>query len=135
MSTAEVRADGKGRHTTTHRQLLRLPGGGSIIDTPGIRELQLWSDADATDATFHDIAELAHGCRFNDCSHTTEPGCRVLEALESGELDPARMESYRKQMREIAALERRLDKRKAREEARRWGKIYKEATSRSRRRR
>ena len=134
MPTRAVRADGKGRHTTTHRQMLSLPGGGSIIDTPGIRELQLWDASDTTDTTFPDIANLAGACRFNDCAHVTEPGCRVLEAVRDGELDPARLQSYRKQLREAAALGRKLDKRKAREESRRWSKIYKEAAARSRRR-
>jgi ribosome biogenesis GTPase len=92
--TSEVRADdARGRHTTTSRELVELPGGGAIIDSPGLRAVGV-TDAPAGDGPFADIAELARGCRFNDCTHTTEPGCAVLAAVEAGELDPDRLASY-----------------------------------------
>lgn len=109
---AEVRAsDQKGRHTTTHRQLVRLPGGGLIVDTPGMRELQLWDAEGGVQDTFGDVEELAAGCRFADCRHAAEPGCAVLAAVESGALDAGRLASYHKLQRELAFLERRQDAR------------------------
>jgi len=100
MATKEIReGDGKGRHTTTHRQLLVLPGGGIVIDTPGMRELKLDS-ADLSGA-FTDVEELAEQCRYRDCSHTSEPGCVVRKAIEEGELPEERFESYRKLQREM----------------------------------
>lgn len=131
MHTAGLRDDGKGRHTTTQRKLIPLPRGGALIDTPGMRELQLWSSPDAVDMAFSDIAEWAKACRFSDCSHLHEPGCAVRAAVESGELSAERLASYEKQMREIAALERRRDPRLAREAARRWGKLGREAKARA----
>ncbi len=94
LATRETRADGKGRHTTTHRQLFVLPGGAIVIDTPGMREL----GAESVDLarSFADIEGLAARCRFKDCSHTSEPGCAVLQAIEEGELDASRLENYRK---------------------------------------
>ncbi len=87
MAVKETREDDdEGRHTTSHRELIELPGGGLVIDTPGIRELQLW-DSGGIDEAFADVEELAAACRFNDCSHGTEPGCAVNAALASGELD------------------------------------------------
>ena len=88
METGELRNDGRGRHTTRHRQLLVMPGGAILIDTPGLRELQIWEGD--LDSAFADIAELAAQCRFNDCAHSTEPDCAVREALETGELDADR---------------------------------------------
>jgi ribosome biogenesis GTPase len=120
MTTKEVRWDGKGRHTTTHRELLPLPGGGAIIDTPGLREVQLWLAEDGVDATFSDIAELAGGCRFSDCRHDHEPGCAVLAAVDEGTLPGDRLVTYRKQQREIAALARRTDRQLANKESKRW---------------
>jgi ribosome biogenesis GTPase len=109
LRTADVRDDGKGRHTTTHRQLVRLPGGALLIDTPGMRELQLW-DADAgLDAAFADIRALAEQCRFGDCRHDTEPDCAVRGAVEDGRLAADRLESWRKLERELAQLARRQD--------------------------
>jgi len=105
----EVRDDGAGRHTTTHRELIELPGGASLIDTPGMRELQLWSAADGIEETFREIATLAEECRFRDCAHVTEPGCAVLAAVERGTLDSARLDSWRNLQRELAYLERRQD--------------------------
>jgi ribosome biogenesis GTPase / thiamine phosphate phosphatase len=109
LRTREVRDDGRGRHATTHRELVRLSSGALLIDTPGMRELQLWSDGTGVAAAFADVEALAQRCRFRDCAHLTEPECAVLAALESGELDTARLESYRALLREVAWLERRTD--------------------------
>jgi ribosome biogenesis GTPase / thiamine phosphate phosphatase len=106
LATKTVREDDhRGRHTTTHRQLLVLPGGGIVLDTPGLRELQLW-DADL-EQTFGDVEEVARRCRFTDCSHGREPGCAVREALADGSLPAERWQSYVKLQRELAALETR----------------------------
>jgi ribosome biogenesis GTPase / thiamine phosphate phosphatase len=106
--TAEVRAsDSRGRHTTTHRELLELPGGGLLIDTPGMREVQLW-EGNLEDA-FADIHALAAGCHFRDCRHDTEPRCAVAAAAEHGGLDPARLDSFRRLQRELDAQARRQD--------------------------
>jgi ribosome biogenesis GTPase len=100
MHTKEIREDDdKGRHTTTHRQLIVLPGGGIVIDTPGMRELQL--DSANLSRAFEDVGKLAERCRYRDCSHTTEPGCAVREAIEAGELPEDRLESFRKLQKEI----------------------------------
>jgi ribosome biogenesis GTPase len=102
QDTNEVRAhDSRGRHTTTARQLIPLPGGGALIDTPGLRELQLWATEESLDASFSDIAALARDCRFRDCAHAVEPGCAVIAAVESGSLDPERLASYQKLGREL----------------------------------
>jgi ribosome biogenesis GTPase len=106
LATQEVREDDqRGRHTTSHRELILLPTGGVVLDTPGIRELQLW-DADL-EQTFGDIEELARHCRFSDCAHDQEPGCAVREALANGTLPAERWESYRKLQRELEAVEAR----------------------------
>jgi ribosome biogenesis GTPase len=118
MRTGDLRSDGRGRHVTRHRQLLVLKGGAILVDTPGLRELQLWEGD--VDQAFSDIAELATQCRFNDCSHETEPGCAVNEALASNELTWERMKSYRKLERELRAIEARSNKRVHRELKRRW---------------
>jgi ribosome biogenesis GTPase / thiamine phosphate phosphatase len=102
-------SDSRGRHTTTARELLRLPGGALIIDTPGLRELQLWDAADGVTESFADIEELASECRFRDCRHESEPGCAVLAAIASGTLDPARWENRRKLEREQEFLQRKID--------------------------
>ncbi len=111
LATQELRSDGRGRHTTTHRELVPLPGGALLLDTPGMRELQLWEAPDGLAATFGDVDELARGCRFNDCAHQAEPGCAVQAALRDGSLPRERYESYRKLERELAMLERRQDAR------------------------
>lgn len=111
QQTAEVREDGKGRHTTTHRQLLRMPSGGLIIDTPGMRELQLWESPTGLADTFGDIDELAKDCRFSDCRHAGEPGCAVVEAVREGNLEEDRLQSYQKLQRELAHLDRKQDAR------------------------
>jgi len=107
--TADVRDDGAGRHTTTHRELLELPGGALLIDTPGMRELQLWSASDGFESAFDDIASLAAECRFRDCAHDTEPGCAVRAAVERGSLDESRLASWHDLRRELAYLERKQD--------------------------
>jgi len=119
LATQEVREDDQaGRHTTTRRELILLPDGGVVLDTPGIRELQLW-DADL-EQTFGDVEELARRCRFSDCAHGTEPGCAVREALADGTLSPARWDSYRKLERELAALEVRRNHLLRREQVREY---------------
>ncbi|MBW5446873.1 ribosome small subunit-dependent GTPase A [Cohnella sp. CFH 77786] len=99
--------DARGRHTTTHRELFLLPSGALLMDTPGMRELQLWEARDGWQEAFSDIAELAAKCRFRDCRHQSEAGCAVREALESGELDPKRYANYGKTERELARLARK----------------------------
>jgi ribosome biogenesis GTPase / thiamine phosphate phosphatase len=122
LVTAEIGEDGRGRHTTTHRELVPLPTGALLIDTPGMRELQLWADEAVLDTTFAEIAEFAAECRFSDCSHEQEPGCAIKQALADGSLPKERFASYRKLQREIRALEIRKDARlqsEARKEYRR----------------
>ncbi|HHV64211.1 MAG TPA: ribosome small subunit-dependent GTPase A [Peptococcaceae bacterium] len=99
LATGEIRKDDKGRHTTTHRQLLLLPGGGIVIDTPGMRELQL--ESGNLSKSFTDIEELALNCKYKDCSHTAEPGCAVKKAIEEGKLSPKRLENFKKLQKEI----------------------------------
>lgn len=124
LATQAIREDDdEGRHTTRHRQLVLLPGGGLVLDTPGLRELQLWEVGDGVSETFADIEELATRCRFGDCAHRHEPGCAVKAAIEDGTLPFARWASYKKLQRELAHLERRLDKRLAAEERKRWAKL------------
>jgi ribosome biogenesis GTPase len=127
LPTAEVRAsDGRGRHTTTRRQLVLLPGAGLLLDTPGMRELRLVDD-DGLDAVFGDVAALAGACRYRDCRHDTEPGCAVKAAIASGALEAGRLEHYRKLEREARAYELRRDVRKRREAERAWGQLSDEA--------
>ncbi|MCE9598697.1 MAG: ribosome small subunit-dependent GTPase A [Spirochaetia bacterium] len=109
QKTFAVRADSRGRHTTTSRQMFFLEGGGAIIDNPGMRELQLWTGTDAVSEVFPEIEELALSCRFRDCAHENEPGCAVHEAIESGQLPADRFESYKKLMREAMHLRVRED--------------------------
>jgi ribosome biogenesis GTPase len=121
--TAEVRAsDQKGRHTTSQRQLIPLPGGALLIDTPGMRELQLWEGDVGVAAAFEDIETLAAGCRFGNCRHDTEPGCAVKAAAEDGRLAADRLASYRVLRRERDALAGRQDER-ALIEKKRQGKV------------
>jgi ribosome biogenesis GTPase len=132
-ATAAVReGDAKGRHTTTRRELHVLPTGGVLIDTPGIRAVGLWVDPDAVAATFDDIEELAHGCRFNDCAHAGEPGCAVAAAVEAGDLAPERLEAWHTLQREAVSAARRADEHARRTYERRFGKIVKEAQERKR---
>lgn len=108
QKTLDVREDdSRGRHTTTFRELFVIDGGAILIDTPGMRELQLWSDSASVSATFSDIEELAEQCRFTDCQHDTEPGCAVADALERGILDSARFANFVKLRKEVAFLDKR----------------------------
>jgi ribosome biogenesis GTPase len=116
LRTREIGEDGRGRHTTTHRELVPLPRGGLLLDTPGLRELQLWTADSGLEEAFDDVAALIASCRFTDCGHETEPGCAVRAALESGALDPGRWESYGKLQRELHRLDIKLDKRAQAEE-------------------
>ena len=110
LATADVRdSDQRGRHTTTARQLVNLPGGGVLIDTPGLRSLGLAGDGDGIRQAFSDIDALAAGCRFRDCAHDGEPGCAVAEAVERGELDPERFASFHKLAGEVSSEARRSD--------------------------
>jgi ribosome biogenesis GTPase len=113
-AVSHVRSDGKGRHTTTSRELYLLPDGTCLIDTPGLREIQLSVESDV-DTTFSDIEELAQECRFSDCTHTKEPGCAVRRAIEEGDLDPARFDNYMKMRHELSYIgldSRRREKKK-----------------------
>lgn len=119
MKTRDIRWDDKGRHTTSHRELIVLPQGACVIDTPGMRELQLW-DEDGLDQTFSEITALAAGCRFTDCKHDSEPDCAVRSALADGSLDEDRWTSFLKQQRELRATALRRDARAAAAERRKW---------------
>ena len=131
LHVAAIREDGqRGRHTTTRRELVPLPGGGVLIDTPGMRELGLIEDDGGIDAAFGDITLLAAECRFSDCRHESEPGCAVQEAVVTGTLGAERLQSYHKLQREIAALERRRDPVLAANERRKWKAIHKEMRAR-----
>ncbi|MET8243945.1 ribosome small subunit-dependent GTPase A [Streptomyces sp. NPDC005202] len=112
--------DGKGRHTTTTRNLLALPGGGVLIDTPGLRGVGLWDAESGVGQVFSEIEELAGRCRFHDCVHHSEPGCAVLAAIETGELPERRLESYRKLMRENEWIAAKTDARLRSEIRRDW---------------
>jgi ribosome biogenesis GTPase len=129
MRTAEVReGDDRGKHTTTHRELVRLPGGGLLVDGPGLRELQLWLDDDPEDAlgeAFTDVEELAGDCRFRDCTHQQEPGCAVRRAVEEGRLEESRLDSYLRLEAELETLERRKDVVANRQFFRAQGKMFK----------
>jgi ribosome biogenesis GTPase len=120
LETQELRGDGQGRHTTVRRELVQLPGGALVIDTPGMRELQLWVADEALEETFDDVTSLFEHCRFSDCSHESEPGCAVKAAIADGTLAQERWDSYLKLEAELAHLERRLDKRAQAEERKRW---------------
>lgn len=119
--TGEVNeTTGKGRHTTTSRELVPLPGGGMLIDNPGMREIQMWTDEATLRESFADLEELTAACRFADCGHRSDAGCAIREAVESGTLDPARHESFLNLENEIAALKKRAEKRRMAVE--RWAK-------------
>lgn len=116
----------RGRHTTTSRQMVLLPQGGVLIDTPGMRELQLWDADEGLGRAFDDVESLAQQCRFRDCGHQSEPGCAVQQALAEGALDPARWESYVKLGRELAFLARKQDLSLRLAEQKRWKQIHKD---------
>lgn len=121
----------KGRHTTTHRELIVLPQGGLIIDTPGMREIQLWEGGDGLLETFDDIAALELQCKFTDCKHDSEPGCAVKAALEKGVVDNARLASYKKLRNEIRYVENKQNKKAQLEEKKKWKKISSDAKKKS----
>jgi ribosome biogenesis GTPase len=131
LATADIRADGRGRHTTTHRELVPLPDGGLVLDTPWMRELQLWESAEGLGEAFTDVEALAAQCRFSDCAHRSEPGCAIRRALARGELDRARYASYEKLKRELHRLEIRLDKRARAEEARQRRAFHRQVRARA----
>jgi ribosome biogenesis GTPase / thiamine phosphate phosphatase len=132
QKVTEVRVDDdRGQHTTRHRELIPTPNGALVLDTPGMRELQLWDVEEGVESAFEDIEELAAQCRFSDCQHQTEPQCAVREALESGALDASRFENYLKMRRELEHLARRQDQLAQRIEKNRWKKLSKTAEERS----
>lgn len=135
VATGPVRdSDDTGRHTTTRRELHMLPDDlGLLIDTPGLRELALWDTA-GLDEAFSDITGLASGCRFRDCTHEDEPDCAVQGAVERGELDPARIESWHALVREAQARQAMRDPRARKAEGRRFAQMVKEAVEEKRRR-
>lgn len=131
----EIRADDdRGRHTTTHREMIALPQGGLLIDNPGMRELEVWEENADLDGTFSDIAVLAEHCRYTNCGHQHEPGCAIKQAVENGTLDPGRLESYFKLQRELAYQERRHDPQAERELKEKWKKMFRVYNKEKRRR-
>jgi ribosome biogenesis GTPase len=130
LAVSHVRAgDAKGRHTTSHRELVALPSGSCLIDTPGVRELGLWLSADAVDTAFPEIEEAAAGCRFRDCRHESEPGCAVLAEVAAGGIDAKRLASFHRLRREVEHLDLRLDasrRHEIRARERSFGKMVKE---------
>lgn len=126
QATAAVRpADSRGRHTTTARMLMALPEGGAIIDSPGMRELGLWASEESLDEVFQDVSVLAARCRFGDCTHTSEPGCTVRAALESGEMDFSRWQSYRKLEAELRHQRLQQDVHAKAAQKKKWKAIHK----------
>lgn len=125
VDTVFLMAGSRGRHTTTHRELVPLPGGALLLDTPGMRELQLWGDASGLEEAFADIAALAEHCRFRDCGHAGEPGCAVQAAVDRGGLDAPRLASWHKLQRELRRLATRQDARARAAEQARWKEIAK----------
>ena len=131
LRTREVREwDNRGRHTSTARQLIVLPESGVLIDTPGMRELQLWDAVEDMGGTFADVERIAHDCRFRDCRHRQEPGCAVRAAIEAGQLASGRLESYHKLQDEQAYQMRQVDQRAQIEERKRWKVLTKAANKR-----
>jgi ribosome biogenesis GTPase len=114
---------GKGKHTTTHRELILLPSGGLVMDTPGMRELQLWSADEGFETTFEDIEELAGRCRFNDCRHHGDPGCAIDRAIAEGTLDIERFRNYQKMQRELAYVARKQDQQAMLAEKAKWKQL------------
>jgi ribosome biogenesis GTPase / thiamine phosphate phosphatase len=126
MDTGAIReGDDRGRHTTTHRELFRLPNGALLVDTPGMRELGLLADDEALDASFADVVALTGACRFNNCSHANEPGCAILAALESEALSAERWQAYLKLQRELAFAARKEDVVAEAANRARWKKVHK----------
>lgn len=134
LATGEIRSDGKGRHTTTWRELVTLPGGGALIDTPGLRGVGLAAgDADGVALAFADVEDLAVDCRFRDCRHAGEPGCAVGAAIDAGVLDSRRVESHRKLQRELQWQAAKADARVRAERSQRWRTITREQRARGHR--
>ncbi|WP_261807743.1 ribosome small subunit-dependent GTPase A [Paenibacillus sp. N3.4] len=130
LDTGDIRTgDDKGKHTTTHRELIMLPGGGILIDTPGMRELQLWDAPEGLSASFQDVEALAEQCFYQDCGHENEPKCAVKNALDDGKLDNERFRSYRKLQKELAYLARKEDKGLQAAEKAKWKKIHQSVKS------
>jgi ribosome biogenesis GTPase len=130
-ATGDVRAhDHGGRHVTTHRELVPLPGGALLVDTPGMRELAPWAGGAEGASPFQDVEELAGGCRFTDCRHDGEPACAVAGAIASGALDAERLQSWRKLQKELAWQAEKHDPLAAIERRRRWKAIHKSARAR-----
>jgi ribosome biogenesis GTPase len=121
QAVSEIRGrDGRGRHTTSHRELILLPGGALVIDTPGMRSVALWNDTDGLAQTFGDVEQLAGECRFSDCTHDSEPGCAVTAAIRAGTLPAERLASYRKLERELRHQALKPAARARADERRRW---------------
>jgi ribosome biogenesis GTPase / thiamine phosphate phosphatase len=127
QTTQPVYGDGRGRHTTTRRELLFCAAGGMVIDTPGLRELQLWDNDEGLQLTFDEIESLARNCRYRDCRHQGEPGCAVRAAVEAGSLPAERLSSLHKLQRELAWLDRSEEPLSEQAEKRRWKNIHKSA--------
>ncbi|GAA4909420.1 ribosome biogenesis GTPase [Actinomycetospora succinea] len=133
LAVGAVRAvDGKGRHTTVHRELLPLPGGGVLVDTPGLRAVGIRDAAEGIERAFADVVDLADGCRFSDCAHEHEPGCAVRAAVHDDELPERRFEAYRKLRREDEWAAARTDARLASERRARWKQVTKDQRARYR---
>jgi ribosome biogenesis GTPase len=132
MRTRMIHTSGEGRHMTSHRQLVLLPDGGMIIDTPGLREAQLWEGEDGLANLFEDIEALALTCRFTDCAHKTEPGCAIKSAVAEGTLDMVRLNSYRKLQRELRAIAAKSDARIRIEDRKKWKQIAMAGKTRAR---
>ncbi|UED80075.1 ribosome small subunit-dependent GTPase A [Lysinibacillus sp. CD3-6] len=126
MKVSGIREDdAKGRHTTTHRELIVLPSGGCLIDTPGMRELQLWDQSESLSSSFRDIEEFAAACRYRDCTHHMEPHCAVQQAISDGALEQSRLQSYFKLQKELAFIERKTNIQAKLNEQRKWKQIAK----------
>ena len=131
MSTGDVRdVDGKGRHTTTHRELVVLPSGAVVIDTPGLRGVGLAGSEHGLRQAFSDVEELALACRFSDCRHAGEPGCAVQASIDAGDLSAERMSSWRHLQRELAHQARRTDARLRQQELSRWKQVHRDQRAR-----
>jgi ribosome biogenesis GTPase len=128
----EVREhDGRGQHTTTHRELILLPQGGLVLDTPGMRELHLWDGEESLRLTFDDIDALVGSCHFSDCGHRDEPRCAIREALAEGVIDAARYQSYEKLQKELRYVARKQDTGAQITEKKRWKKLSRAASQRA----
>ena len=125
--SAVSEVDLKGIHTTTARQLVEIKNGAMLVDTPGMRELQPWTDESGVGGAFDDVQGLTQSCRFSDCSHSTEPGCAVINAIDAGTLAAERLDHYRHLLREVAFEKRKRDKHSAAEHKRKWKRIHQQS--------